>query len=34
MTPGVVFALAMAVTSFTQPGDAVVIQPPVYYRFA
>ncbi len=32
-TPGVVFALAMAVTSFTQPGDAVVIQPPVYYPF-
>ena len=33
MTPGVVFALAMAVTSFTQPGDAVIIQPPVYYPF-
>ena len=32
-TPGVVFALAMAVTAFTQPGDAVVIQPPVYYPF-
>ncbi len=32
-TPGVVFALAMAVTSFTQPGDAVIIQPPVYYPF-
>ena len=23
----------MAVTSFTQPGDAVIIQPPVYYPF-
>lgn len=33
MTPGVVFALAMAVTSFTQPGDAVIIQPPMYYPF-
>lgn len=32
-TPGVVFALAMAVTAFTQPGDAVIIQPPVYYPF-
>lgn len=33
MTPGVVFALAMVVTSFTQPGDSVIIQPPVYYPF-
>ncbi len=33
MTPGVVFALSMAINSFTQPGDAVVIQPPVYYPF-
>ena len=32
-TPGVVFALAMAVRAFTQPGDAVVIQPPVYPPF-
>lgn len=32
-TPGVVFALAMAVRSFTQPGDSVLIQPPVYYPF-
>jgi cystathionine beta-lyase len=32
-TPGVVFALAMAVRAFTQPGDAVLIQPPVYYPF-
>ena len=32
-TPGVVFALAMAVRSLTQPGDSVLIQPPVYYPF-
>lgn len=32
-TPGVVFALAMAVQAFTEPGDAVLIQQPVYYPF-
>lgn len=32
-TPGVVFALAMAIQAFTQPGDAVLIQQPVYYPF-
>ena len=32
-TPGVVFALAMAVRSLTEPGDAVLLQPPVYYPF-
>lgn len=32
-TPGVVFALAMAVRTLTRAGDAVVIQPPVYYPF-
>lgn len=32
-TTGVVFALAMAVRALTSPGDAVVIQPPVYYPF-
>ena len=32
-TPGVVFALAMALRALTQPGDAVMIQPPVYYPF-
>lgn len=32
-TPGVVFALAMAVRALTQPGDNVLIQPPVYYPF-
>lgn len=33
-TPGVVFALAMAVRAYTQPGDAVLIQQPVYYPFS
>lgn len=32
-TPGVVFALAMAVRALTKPGDGVLIQPPVYYPF-
>ena len=32
-TPGVVFALAMAVKAFTEPGDAVLLQTPVYYPF-
>ncbi len=33
-TPGVVFALAMAVQAFTDPGDSVLIQLPVYYPFS
>lgn len=32
-TPGVVFALAQMIRAFTEPGDAVLIQPPVYYPF-
>ncbi len=32
-TPGVVPALSMALMAFTQPGDSVIIQPPVYYPF-
>ncbi|MCM1149877.1 MAG: pyridoxal phosphate-dependent aminotransferase [Butyricicoccus sp.] len=32
-TPGVVYALAMAVRALTEPGDAIIIQPPVYYPF-
>ena len=32
-TPGVVFALAMAVRSCTDEGDAILIQRPVYYPF-
>lgn len=34
ITPGVVFALATAIRAFTQPGDAVLIQQPVYYPFS
>lgn len=33
-TPGVVFALAMAIRAYTEPGDAVLIQQPVYYPFS
>ena len=33
-TPGVVFALAMAVRAFTKEGEAVMIQQPVYYPFS
>ena len=32
-TPGIVYALAMAVQAFTKEGEAVLIQPPVYYPF-
>lgn len=32
-TPGVVYALAMAVKAFTEEGDGVLIQRPVYYPF-
>lgn len=32
-TPGVVFALSTAVRAATQLGDAVLVQPPVYYPF-
>lgn len=33
-TPGVVFALAMAIRGLTSKGDAVMIQQPVYYPFS
>lgn len=33
-TPGIVFALAMAVKAFTEPGDGVLLQLPVYYPFS
>lgn len=33
-TPGVVFALSMAVRAFTNVGDSVLIQQPVYYPFS
>ena len=32
-TPGVVTALSAAVRVVTEPGDAVLIQPPVYHQF-
>ncbi len=32
-TPGIVFALAMAVKAYTKEQDAVLIQQPVYYPF-
>lgn len=32
-TPGVVFALAMAVKAYSEKGDGVLIQQPVYYPF-
>lgn len=33
-TPGIVFALAMAVKAFTNEGEGVMIQQPVYYPFS
>lgn len=33
-TPGVVFAICTAIRALTHPGDAVLIQPPVYYPFS
>ena len=33
-TPGVVFAIAIAIRAFKQKGDAILIQQPVYYPFA
>lgn len=33
-TPGIVFALAMAVKAYTDEGDGVLIQSPVYYPFS
>lgn len=33
-TPGVVFAICTAIRALTQEGDAVLIQPPVYYPFS
>jgi len=34
ITPGIVNALYLAVRAFTNPGDAILIQQPVYYPFA
>jgi cystathionine beta-lyase len=33
ITPGVVYAIAVAIRAFTKPGDAVLVQQPVYYPF-
>lgn len=33
-TPGVVFAIAMAIQALTKEGESVLIQQPVYYPFA
>lgn len=33
-TPGIVFAICAAMRALTQKGDAVLIQPPVYYPFS
>ncbi len=32
-SPGIVPALNMAVLAFTQPGDRIIVQPPVYFPF-
>jgi len=32
-SPGVMFSLSLAIRAFTSPGDAVMIQTPVYYPF-
>jgi cystathionine beta-lyase len=32
-SPGVVTALNLAVNAFSQPGDKIIVQPPVYYPF-
>ena len=32
-SPGVVAAVSLSVLCFTQPGDKVIIQPPVYHPF-
>ncbi|WP_432355827.1 MalY/PatB family protein [Sporosarcina sp. A2] len=32
-SPGVVTALSLAVQAYTQPGDKIIVQPPVYYPF-
>lgn len=33
-TPGVCFAIAAAIRAYTEPGDPVIIQQPVYYPFS
>ena len=33
-TPGVVFAIGLAIKAFSKEGEGVLIQPPVYYPFS
>ena len=33
LTPGVVYAICAAISAYTHPGDAILIQEPVYYPF-
>ena len=33
-TPGIVYAIALAIKALTQEGDAILIQQPVYYPFS
>lgn len=33
ISPGIVYALAASVRAFTKPGDAIIVQQPVYYPF-
>jgi len=33
VTPGVLTGLSMAIAAFTEPGDKIIIQPPVYHPF-
>lgn len=33
-TPGILPAIAVIINSFTQPGDKIIIQPPVYHPFS
>ncbi|MCL2252915.1 MAG: pyridoxal phosphate-dependent aminotransferase [Lachnospiraceae bacterium] len=32
-TPGIVFAISTAIRAFTEKGDGILVQPPVYYPF-
>ncbi|SFB85557.1 MalY/PatB family protein [Butyrivibrio sp. YAB3001] len=33
VVPGMVYSIALAIKAFTEPGDSVIIQQPVYYPF-
>ncbi|MCR5468325.1 MAG: pyridoxal phosphate-dependent aminotransferase [Lachnospiraceae bacterium] len=33
VVPGIVYSIGLAIRAFTEPGDAVIIQQPVYYPF-